>query len=137
MDIAQRFLWGRDWDNNGVLDPFSNIILPVADGMNGIKIRPPILNDFVDGDLNTPNGIMSEDRMSAYVKQICDEFIFDFFELFTDPGELIAEALPTNFRYLGFIPPPTGPSGKASSTIPARLRRSTSSPAALVTAPCT
>ncbi|MBW2737868.1 MAG: hypothetical protein JRE64_03255 [Deltaproteobacteria bacterium] len=113
MDVAQWFLWGRDWDNDGLLDPFFNTTYPLADGINGIEIRPPIINDFVDGDLSSPTGIMSGDRMGAYLGKIGDEFIFDFFEIFTDPGELIATAYPPNLRYLGFVPPPTGPSGKA------------------------
>ena len=123
MTIAQQFLWGEDWDSDGLLDPFFNNILPIADGPDGVKIETPIINDYIDGDLNAANGIMSRKRVEAYLNDICDEFIFDFFEIFTDPGELIAEAYPQNYKYLAFIPPPMGPAGLASGGHPCAMAK--------------
>lgn len=107
-DVALSFLRGKDWDNDGWMDPFFSTTYPVADGNDGIKIRTPIIDKFVDGDFNTGNGVV---KLIPYVKRICDAFIFDWYELFTDPGELIATAYPPNLRYLGFVPTPTTPAG--------------------------
>jgi len=113
VDVSQWFLSGKDWDNDGILDPFFNLMLPIADGGDGVEIQTPILNDYTDGNLNTADGNLDSGKMGKYLAKICDEFIFDLLEIFTDPGEILASAYPPNLRYLAFVPSPVELSGIA------------------------
>jgi hypothetical protein len=108
MEIAQSFLWGKDWDSDGRLDPYFNLSYPVADGSNGIKILPPILYDFIDGDFSTPDGRLNLD---SYLERLCDAYILDFWEVITDPGELWATAGLPNATYLSLAPRPANSGG--------------------------
>jgi REJ domain len=113
--LAEKFFWGNDWNGDGKLDPIFNLAFPVADGSRGIQIRPPILGDFVDGDLSTMNGIMSGDKMDQYLDHVCDRFVLD--------------SRPPNLRYFSFVPPPTGPGGVGRTEYPCAIAKVDLNPA--------
>lgn len=117
--IAEWFLGGRDWNGDGLLDPFFRVTLPIADGTRGLQIRAPKINDRFDGDFDRADGAMTRKRRRAYLNHICDRFLFDFWELFTEPGDLIAQGTRRNQVYFGFIPTPEhGGSAKRSAGRP-------------------
>lgn len=111
QDLVENIFWTADWDNDGIEDRFFGTVLPVADLSEGVKINPPIMNEFADGDLNTPNGIVSDEKMGDLLAQICEQSDLDNLNtLFGDaPGRAI---------YVALVPPPTGPSGKANLNKP-------------------
>jgi hypothetical protein len=102
QNVAMSFFLGRDWDNDGTLDPYLNTTFPVADGIEGIQLFPPILNDYTDGDLSTPTGILNQSSMEAYLDQLCLRRLFDS-----------ASGMPPETLYVSLVGPPTGPSGLA------------------------
>lgn len=118
MAIFQQFLWGEDWDNDGILDPFFNVVMPVADRSNGIHIKDPFLYDFRDGDLSSPKGTMRQEQVDEYLFYLNDVFGLDWSDIY-DPEFTVA--YPKNWRQLAFVPPPMGPGGKADYSRPSAV----------------
>ena len=106
QDLIEKVFWTTDWDDDGVDDRFFSNVFPIADLSQGVKLNLPIMNEYADGDLTSPSGIVAKKQMNDLLNQICERLDLD---------QLAGQFGDTTDRmtYYAFINPPTGPSGMA------------------------